>query len=490
MSHRFSPLSLFGLFLITSATFVQATEIAKVQEHDGTLDCAGIFAEQKQLAETIEAGDPNSPTFAKAAAGGVANAGGQIAGAVAAQSSGLFGALGGLVSKAAGVVAQQQVEAQMGPSEEAKALAAQATTRNGFLDSLAIAKECRKEEPSFAGKPITAEALQQLASAEKSSLRPMNAELVGSLSEQINPLSATPSLDGDIKTAGKHVYLSEFRVLFEVAGEASANTRAGYLPGGTSYGATHSRVKFALAKLDIAAFQAITDRAYKDFRQRLEARGLKLENAETIASSSGAVYPTTEAASTVAAPVYDEANLGYLKRKYVVMAPTGMKLHSRGFAGLGAGNIGTRIDWAKNKIDAISVGVAVNFAALESSGSGSSILHSDGSSTSAGEGMSLSAPPASPVAQGHVEAGALRMSKPLAIPGVFARFHEVGGFDTQKNAAVVALQLAGNLAGIAANKSKTVEMEAELDGPATTRMVLQGLASFNQAVVEKIKAGM
>lgn len=490
MSQRFTPVSLFGLSLVCLAPFAQADEIARYQNSDASLDCAGLYAQKTQLAQTIEAGDPNSPSFGKAAAGAAANTGGQLAGAVVAQSSGLFGALGGLVSKAAGAVAQQQVQEKMGPSEEAKKLAAQAAARDGFLSSLAIAKECRKDDPSFAGKPISPEALQQLASGETSPLRPMGAELVGRLSEQLTPLDAAPVLEGAIKVAGKRVYLSEFRVLFEVSGEASANTRAGYMPGGTSYGATNSRVKFALAKPDISAFQAITDQAYKDLRQRMESKGVKLEEAEAITSASGAVYATTEAASTAEQPVYEEVNLGHVKRKYVVMAPTGMKLHSRGFAGIGAGNIGTRMDYMKSKLDAVSIGVAVNFAALESSGSGSSILNRDGSSTSASEGMSLSSPPASPIAQGHVDVGGLQMSKPLPIPGAFARFKEVGGFDSQKNSAVVGLQLLGNLAGMAGNKSKTVELEAELDGPATTRMVLQGLASFNNAVAQKFQAGM
>ena len=99
----------------------------------------------------------------------------------------------------------------------------------------------------------------------------------------------------------------------------------------------------------------------------------------------------------------------------------------------------------------------------------------------------LAIPAGSFVAQTHADVTALRLGKPLAIPGSFARFRTVGGYDTQKDAAVRALQIAGNLAGVAANKSRTVEMEVDLDGPATSRMAMQGLATFNQALAASLR---
>jgi len=269
----------------------------------------------------------------------------------------------------------------------------------------------------------------------------------------------------------------------------SASTRAGHLPG-TNYGATSSRIKYEVPKVDVPALQALTDKAFADFQKRLETAGVKLEPTEAFTAEHGAVYPATEPASTAEAPVFVEQNLGYTKRKYMVFAPTGMKLQPRGIAGLGAGNIGTRIDWAKNKLDGLTVGVALNFTALETSGSGSSILRTEGSSTGAKPEMSLAAPPDLVAAVGHVEAGALRMPKATVIPGTFGVLRETGGFDTQKDGGVKGLQLLGNLMGVAANKSKTVEMALDLDGPATTRLAMQGLSTFNQSLVERIKAGL
>jgi len=267
----------------------------------------------------------------------------------------------------------------------------------------------------------------------------------------------------------------------------SANTRAGYL-GGTNYGATRSTIRYELARPDVAVMQAITDRAWADFQQRVTAAGVKLEPRDAFVAQNGEVYPATEPATTAAAPVTIEQNLGHTLRKYMVFAPTGMKLHPRGLAGLGAGNIGKRIEFAKGQMDGLSVSVAVNIATLETSGSGSSLFNRDGASTGAGIGMAVVSPPDAVMAVVHASSGILRMTQPVAVPGAFARMREVGGYDTTKDGVARSMQILSNMAGVAANNSKTVEMQVDLDGQATPRMLLQGLTGFNQALVEKLAA--
>lgn len=487
MTTSIRRIACFTVLAVLTAS-VRAQALERVQPSDAALDCAAIANEQKSLAEIIAAGDPNAPSLGKNAAGGAARVGGEVAGAAAA-STGLFGKLGGLASKITGAVAQQQVEQRMGPDEAAVARAGQARERSAFLTQLAAARECRKDDPAYPGKALSAEAFTALAAGPAGgNLKPLAlADIQPILAEPLAPLDVQPAFEGELRTAGRRYYISEFRVLFEVAGEVSANTRAGYLPG-VNYGATRARIKYQVANPDIAALQAITDRAWADFKQRLADKGVAVEDAAAITTPGNEVYPATEPGSVPGAPVYVEENLGHTQRKYLVLAPTGMKLHRRGFAGLGAGNIGARIDWSKKKLDAVAVGVRVNVAGLETSGSGSSILHREGASVDAGAGMTVSGPPASGVASDHVDGSMLLMPKPIAIPGSFARFREVGGFDSQKSAAVRAVQVAGALAGVAANKSKLVEMEVDLDGPATTRMALQGLASFNEALAARLKA--
>jgi hypothetical protein len=90
--------------------------------------------------------------------------------------------------------------------------------------------------------------------------------------------------------------------------------------------------------------------------------------------------------------------------------------------------------------------------------------------------------------QGQADGGAIRMEKPIIVAGSFANFREVGGYDSNKDAVARSMMLISNLAGVAANKTKRVEMEVDLDGPASSKMMLGGLASFNQGITEQLAA--
>ena len=277
-------------------------------------------------------------------------------------------------------------------------------------------------------------------------------------------------------------------MLFDVGGQVSASTRAAYIPG-RDYGSTRTRVTYKVPALDVEAFQAITDAAYEDFRKRLAAAGVTLEDAEAFTRENGAIYEAAQPASQPGAPVFLEKNFGHSERKYLVMAPKGMKLVSRGFAGMGAGNIGKRVEWSKGNLEALSVSLAVNIANLESSGSGSSLFRRS-STASADEGMHITAAPDSHVVQSHAHTQVVQLKKAVEVGGGFARFREVGGYDTNKDAVGRTMGILTNLAGMGANLVQRVDLEVDLDGPAMSRLSLQGLATVNQSVVDRIKAGL
>lgn len=286
---------------------------------------------------------------------------------------------------------------------------------------------------------------------------------------------------------GKRFYIAEYRVLFEVGGKVSANTRAAYF-GGRDYGATRVTVNYDWPKPDLALMQAITDKAYADFLGRMEAAGLKPEPAEPFVQANGAVYEAGGDGSKPGAEVYEEVELGYGKRKYMVFVPTGTKTVARGFIGLGAGNIGKRIDFSKSNMEGVSVGMVVNLAAQESSGGGSSMFKR-GSSANASAAMEVGVPPKQfGVLQTHATTQAVQLTAPLPVPGQFANFREVGGYDTQKDALVKGIQILGALTmGVAGNSSKKVDMAVDVDGAALARHALQGMASTNQAMVGAIQ---
>lgn len=298
-------------------------------------------------------------------------------------------------------------------------------------------------------------------------------------------LDTSANLAGSLPMKGKRFYVSEYRLLVEVGGQVTANTRAAYF-GGTNHGATRMSVKYDASSMDYAALQHLADRAYADFLARLEAAGAKPEAPEAITKEFGVVYEANVPGSTAAVPVYDEMDLGYGKRKYLVLAPTGMMLNSRGFAGLGAGNLSSRMSYIKSNVEAISVALAVHIAAQESSGGGSS-LFKRGSSASASAAMEIAAAGRAVAAQGHAHSQSFQIKAPLAVPGDFATLKEVGGYDTQKDAAVGAVQALGRLFGQAANNSKRVDMAVEVNMPAMTQMAFRGLASMHLSMANGIK---
>ena len=296
----------------------------------------------------------------------------------------------------------------------------------------------------------------------------------------------TATTKGNAALKGKRFYIAEYRVLFEVGGRVTASTRAAYF-GGRDYGATRVSVNYDVPQPDVKLFQAITDRAYADFLARLEAAGLKPEPAESFVKENGAIFESTLEGSQPGALVHEDVDLGYGKRKYLVMVPTGTRMVARSFIGMGAGSIGKRIEWAPASKEGVSVGMAVNLAAQESSGGGSSMFKR-GSSANASAAMEVTvAPRQLGLLQTHAHTQVIGLEAPLAVPGQFANLREAGGYDTQKDGAVQALNFLGRMAGVAGNNSKKVDMVLEVDPAALARQAGQGLSALNQAAVAGIQ---
>jgi hypothetical protein len=314
---------------------------------------------------------------------------------------------------------------------------------------------------------------------------PTAAELDAILQAPPAPLDV-PGLKSNLVLRGKRFYIAEYRVLFEVGGKVTANTRAAYF-GGIDRGGTRVTVHYALPEPNLALMQAITDRAYADLLAQLAAAGLVPEPAEAFVREHGAVYEATVEATRPGAEVHEEVDLGYGNRKYLVFTPAGTRMLSRGFAGIGAGNIGKRIEFSKSNLEALSVGMVVNLAAQESSGSGSALFRR-GSSASASAAMELAMPPRQAgVVHGHALGQAVSLAGPVPVPGQFAFLRETGGYDSSKDAAVRGLAVLGAVTmGVASNSSKRVDMVIDADQAALARQVLQGLSAVHKATVAAI----
>lgn len=406
-----------------------------------------------------------------------------------------------------GELACSQIHSEIGNMDAvSKAMptaAAQALARKDFLTQLFVARGCKVSDLSFAGTPVTPDTFRRLMSSAPSvapvPAAPMAAmgaapagpvaasaaDIQAALQAPVTLLDASSSIKSTAAFKGKRFYISEYRVMVEQGGSVTASTRAAYF-GGTDYGATRMTVNYQAPQLDIAAIQAVVDKAYADFVARLEAVGAKPEPPDAIIREAGVVYEASQEATRPGAPVTNESDLGYGKRRYLVFAPTGMKLNPRGFAGLGAGNISSRITYSKSNLEAISVVLAINLAAQESSGSGSSMFRR-GSSANASAAMEIGGAPGMNLLQSHALTQTLSAGPALAIPGQFATLRESGGYDTRQDAAVQGIQALGRLMGQAGNQSRRVEMTLDIDTAAMSRMALQGLISMNQGMAAAIR---
>ncbi len=408
-----------------------------------------------------------------------------------------------------GELACAQIHSEIGNmdavSKAMPAAAQQALARKDFLTQLFVARGCRVSDLSFAGTPVSPDTFRRLVSSAPSmpampAAAPMAAmpgaappgpvaasaaDIQAALQAPVTLLDASSAIKGTAAFKGKRYYISEYRVMVEQGGSVTASTRAAYF-GGTDYGATRMTVNYQAPQLDVAALQAVVDKAYADFVARMEAAGAKPESPEAITREFGIVYEASLDATRPGAPVTDETDLGYGKRRFLVFAPTGMKLNPRGFAGLGAGNISSRISYTKANVEAISVVLAVHLAAQESSGSGSSMFRR-GSSANASAAMEVGSAQRMALLQSHAHSHSLQAGTMLAVPGQFATLRESGGYDTRQDAAVQGIQALGRMMGQAGNQSRRVEMTLDVDTAAMSRMALQGLVSMNQGIAAAIR---
>lgn len=350
-----------------------------------------------------------------------------------------------------------------------------------------VAAQSPEGSPAATAGPaaVAASAATPAASATAAPARPSLADITAQLQKPLPVIESADVFKGTAGLKGKRFYVSEYRVLFETGGSVSANSRPAYF-GGTNYGGTNVRVDYKVPDLDLSVLQAVTDRAYADFVARLEAGGAKPEPADAFIRELGAVYEANVEASKPGAAVTEEIDLGFGKRRYLVFSPTGMKLNARGITGLGMGNIGNRINFVKLNVDAISVGMTVNLAAQETSGSGSSLFRR-GSSANASAAMEVTSASSFPALLGHGGGGAISFGKPLAVPGQFATLRETGGYDSKKDVAAQGVQMLGRFLGVASNQIKQVELTVDVDQAAMASMALQGLTSANQGLASAIK---
>ena len=336
------------------------------------------------------------------------------------------------------------------------------------------------------GAPVAAWAQAETvaAAAPARPLRPFDLQSIApALARPVGAAMASPSVSGRVELASKRVFIAEYQLLFEVAGQIVAATRDGKLFG-RDQGAERVALTFTSAP-DIAALQALTDRAWADLRARLDAAGVVLEPAAPIVASFGAVFDATEPASAAGAPVVVTARSASGTRRYLVMAPTGMKLAARSPTGdLSSVNLVARTAYPLRQVEGLSLSMAINFSALDSSTPRPSSFGGD-PSAAISPLMEIGPAPSAALVHAHAQRGLVNLNEALLLEGEFGRL---------RPAPPTSPDLFGGAArgqdGVGAPPPpKRIDVVLETDGPVLARMALFGISAANQAIATALRTG-
>ena len=391
--------ALIGLALITSSAVAQqpapAGPIDRVKITDNELTCTQIHGEigdMDKLVAQSKASEDKGRTSATAA--GAAGTAAEVAG-----RTGLFGAFGGVAGALFGQVATQtaagavqQTSAQS--AQQAAERAKQAQVRKEHLTGLFLAKDCKASDLNAPGKTLSGVELQKVAAASEPVGAPAAAKAPADLQGAAALVTQTA---GGVRAASipaaelnedrtreligraPKVAIAGYRVGFVIQNTASAYAGAGLSNLGQSTGSTRTitqsqnkRIDVALDNVSLALMQAITDRLYADFVERMKAGGREVVPFEQLAQRE--TFRRITVAEAKAGSAYTISPTGDA-RHFIVMAPTGMPLwfiHGEQLGNLSPFQIENwrAVSTLSHELQATAVTaqVIIDFARMESSG--------------------------------------------------------------------------------------------------------------------------
>lgn len=322
-------------------------------------------------------------------------------------------------------------------------------------------------------------------------LRPMSpAAIEPALARPLGEPLRAPRTTGEIDLKGKQVYIAEYLLLVDVSGEVPATPRDGQLLG-VPLGVPLGDGPVVLAyrtQHDIAALQALTDHAWADLQARLAAAGVVLADPATVLREHGAVYEATDAASAPGAPVQLESKQGSTLRRYQAMAPTGMRLVPRSAAGIGLGNIAARVAYPAKRIEGLSLAMAINLSALDTTGQRATRFAAPGGAPALSPLMELAPAPSAALVHAHAQLALVNLGEALVPAAEFARLRRapmdgpIPSNDPLKPLPSLGRRLLGD------EGPQRVDALLELDGPGTARLMVFLTSAANQAIADALKA--
>lgn len=328
------------------------------------------------------------------------------------------------------------------------------------------------------------------AAQPAAALQPLAAETITqALARPIGQPMRPPRTSGTLDIQGKRVYVVEYMLLFDLSGELPATPQGGQVLG-AAVGDKPAVLAYRSAP-DIGALQLLTDRAWADLQARLQTAGVPLADPTETVRQHGAVYAATEPASTPLAPVVLSARSGDTERRYLALAPTGMRLVPRTVAGIGLGNLAARVAFPAQGVEGLSLAMALHFSVLDVTGQRPSTFAALPGTAASLPAMSplmeLAPAPAAALVHAHAQLNLVNLAEALVLAGEFARLRPQPAVDAPLRENLGPLLSLGRrlLGGPAASR---VDALLELDGPSTARLALYALFAGNQAIADALKA--
>ncbi len=319
-------------------------------------------------------------------------------------------------------------------------------------------------------------------------LQPMNASTIAAaLTRALGADVPALKTIGELELHGKQFYIAEYQVLVEVSGEYELAPVDGMAFGVPVWG-ERLRVQYS-TRHDVASIQTLVDRAWADLQKRLADSDVNPAPAQAVIAEHGALFDADQAATTEAAPVLVESRSGTHLRRYMVFAPSGMKIVPRSFTGIAMGNLVARMAWPLKNVEAVSLAVAIDLTGLDlPPGRESSFALPSGTPPKlkpVSPLLELRPAPGHPLARTHAVAAQVELTDAVSLAGEFGRLRPApaGHQPEAPNPLTKLLSLGERLA---TSKSETPVTPTpallELDGPATARLISFGLAAANEAI--------
>lgn len=293
-----------------------------------------------------------------------------------------------------------------------------------------------------------------------------------------------PRTSGTLNLRDKQVHIAEYLLLFDLSGEQPGMLRDGRLLG---MPVPEGKAQLAWrATPDIAVLQALTDHAWADLQARLAAAGVVLADPAAVVLAHGAVHAATGAGSSADAPVQLVHTQGGTTRRYLALAPTGMRLVPRTAAGIGPGDATARARYLAQRQEGLSLAMALNLSVLDATGTRQPAFAAPGGLPTLSPLMELAPAPAAALVQAHAQQAFVQLNEVLIPAAPFGRLRlapldgPIPSNDPLKPLLSFGLRLQGEA------PPRRVEALLDLDGPSTARLAVYLTSAANQAITQAI----